>query len=257
MMASAPSLEEFVAVEAGKLSRPVSSGGPALGESTPHFVPGPILLLGAPGVGKGTQAQLLVSSFGIPQISTGDLLRQHVQDGTGLGLLAKQLMDQGQLVPDDVVNSMVAARLSRPDTSSGYILDGFPRTEGQATWLDKTLSDLNQSLPLLAVQIHVELEDLLRRITGRRTCPMCKRIYNVFSHSPQVEGVCDFDGTPLIHRSDDTEAAFSERMSEYTMKTAPTIEHYRRRGRFQQVDGTGSPLEVSARILVTLKALRS
>ena len=221
------------------------------------FVPGPILLLGAPGVGKGTQAQLLVASFGIPQVSTGDLLRQHVKDGTPLGLSAKRLMDGGQLVPDNIVNSMVAARLSLPDTARGYILDGFPRTEGQATWLDEKLSSLNQSQPLLAIQIHVEIEDLLRRITGRRTCPTCKRIYNVFSHPPKTSGRCDFDGTALIHRSDDTEAAFTERMSEYTLKTAPTIEHYRRQGHFQTVDGSGPLSEVSARIVQTLRKLRS
>ena len=221
------------------------------------LVPGPVLLLGAPGVGKGTQAQLLVASFGIPQISTGDLLRQHVQDATPLGKLAKSLMDSGQLVPDDLVNSMVASRLRHPDTAHGYILDGFPRTEGQASWLDATLPTLEQRLPLIALQIKVDTDDLLRRITGRRTCPTCKRIYNIYSHPPKVEGHCDFDGTPLIHRSDDTEKAFAERLSEYTTKTGPTIEHYRRQGRFREIDGAGSLEEVENRIIQTLRELRS
>ena len=223
----------------------------------PEFFAGPVLLLGAPGVGKGTQAQLLVASFGIPQISTGDLLRQHVHDGTELGKLAKTLMDAGQLVPDNLVNSMVAVRLADPDTEHGYILDGFPRTGGQAQWLDATLPTLKQRLPLVAIQIQVETDNLLRRITGRRTCPTCKRIYNVYSHPPQVDSVCDFDQTSLIHRSDDTEAAFRERILEYIAKTGPAIEHYRSQGRFREVDGTGSLEEVENRIIEILRELRS
>jgi adenylate kinase len=220
------------------------------------FIPGPVLLLGAPGVGKGTQAQRLVASFAVPQISTGDLLRQNVHDGTTLGNLAKSLMDKGQLVSDDVVNSMVAARLQHPDTQHGYILDGFPRTEGQASWLDTTLPSLNQPLPLVAVQIQVGSQDLLRRITGRRTCSACKHIYNIYTHPPQIDGICDIDHSPLLHRSDDTEAAFAQRMSEYTSKTGPTIDHYRRQGRFREVDGTGSLEEVEDRIIATLHDLR-
>lgn len=221
------------------------------------FLPGPVLLLGAPGVGKGTQAQLLMASFGIPQISTGDLLRQHVREGTRLGQSAKLLMDQGQLVPDDIVNGMVAERLQQPDTATGYILDGFPRTDVQAEWLDRTLPTLKQALPLVAIRIHVAAEDLLRRITGRRTCPTCKRIYNIYSHAPEVEGICDFDQTSLVHRSDDTVEAFSERMSEYESKTAPVIEHYRRQGRFREVDGSASLREVESSIINRLKELRA
>lgn len=221
------------------------------------FLPGPILLLGAPGVGKGTQAQLLMASFGIPQISTGDLLRQHVREGTALGRSAKLLMDGGQLVPDDIVNGMVAERLQQPDTMSGYILDGFPRTEVQAAWLDRTLLTLNQPLALVAVRIHVASEDLLRRITGRRTCPTCKRIYNIYSHPPAVEGICDFDQTALMHRSDDTVEAFTERMTEYESKTAPVVEHYRLQGRFRDVDGSGPLREVEASIIGSLRELRA
>lgn len=198
-----------------------------------------------------------MASFGIPQISTGDLLRQHVHEGTSLGRSAKLLMDGGQLVPDHIVNGMVADRLQQPDTATGYILDGFPRTEAQAQWLDQELPTLQHALPLIAVRIHVAADDLLRRITGRRTCPTCKRIYNLYSHVPEVEGVCDYDQTPLMHRSDDTVEAFSERMAEYESKTAPVIEHYRRQGRFREIDGSGSLREVESNIIHNLRELRA
>ena len=135
------------------------------------FLPGPVLLLGAPGVGKGTQAQRLMAEFGIPQISTGDLLRQHRSDHTPLGLLADDLMSQGKLVPDDLVNQMVAVRLQEPDTEHGYILDGFPRTLNQAEWLDRQL--VAYLLPVVAINIVVDESVLLERITGRLTCPIC------------------------------------------------------------------------------------
>ena len=198
-----------------------------------------------------------MASFAIPQISTGDLLRQHVREGTTLGRSAKLLMDSGQLVPDDIVNGMVAERLEQPDTATGYILDGFPRTEIQASWLDQMLPTLEHALPLVAVRLHVATEDLLRRITGRRTCPTCKRIYNIYSHTPEIEGVCDYDQTPLTHRSDDTVEAFTERMAEYESKTAPVIEHYRRQGRFREVDGAASLREVEASIIASLRELRA
>ena len=159
-------------------------------DSNPIFHPGPILLLGAPGVGKGTQAKLLMAAHAIPQISTGDLLRQHRADHTPLGLMAEDLMRQGILVPDDLVNQMVAARLAQPDTANGYILDGFPRTLAQAQWLDTQLAT-----PVVAISITVDPAQLLQRITGRRISP-AGRIYNIYSSPPQVPGLCDVDGTP-------------------------------------------------------------
>ena len=132
------------------------------------IVPGPILLLGAPGVGKGTQAKELVRLWGIPQISTGDLLRANVAQGTALGKVAKEIMQRGELVPDSLVNEMVAVRLQQPDTANGYILDGFPRTLPQAGWLDGRLATQAQALPVIAVSIHVDYNQLLRRVTGRR-----------------------------------------------------------------------------------------
>ncbi len=222
-----------------------------------EFLPGPVLLLGAPGVGKGTQAQLLMAAFRIPQISTGDLLREHVLAGTELGKTAKALMDQGKLVPDEIVNGMVADRLARPDTIPGYILDGFPRTTGQADWLDGKLPELHDAPPLIAIKIHVATEELLRRITGRRTCPTCNRIYNIYSHRPAEDGRCDFDGTALQHRSDDTEGAFYKRMTEYESKTAPVIEHYRAQNCFREIEGTGTLEAVEERIIDAIQELRS
>ena len=233
-----------------------SEAGPEQPSAWAGFLPGPVLLLGAPGVGKGTQAQLLMAAFGIPQISTGDLLREHVRAATDLGKAAKILMDAGQLVPDAIVNGMVADRLNRPDTVPGYILDGFPRTEVQASWLDAKLPELHDAPPLVAVNIRVGTDELLRRITGRRTCPTCKRIYNIYSHPPAKAGHCDFDGTPLQHRSDDTEEAFQKRMAEYASKTAPVIEHYRAHNSFREVDGTGSLEVVEERIIEAIRELR-
>ena len=152
-------------------------------------VPGPILLLGAPGVGKGTQAKELVKLWGIPQISTGDLLRANVTQRTSLGRVAKEIMGRGELVPDSLVDEMVAVRLQAPDTVNGYILDGFPRTLGQAGWLDGRLAAQAKTqtggLPVIAVSIQVDYNQLLRRITGRRNCPVCQTIYNVYMHPPQ------------------------------------------------------------------------
>ena len=149
-------------------------------EAGRKILPGPILLLGAPGVGKGTQAKELVKIWGIPQISTGDLLRANVAQGSELGKMAKEIMGRGELVPDTLVNEMVAIRLQQPDTANGYILDGFPRTLVQAGWLDGRLAALSTGLPVVAVSIQVDYNQLLRRITGRRNCPVCQSIYNVY-----------------------------------------------------------------------------
>ena len=219
------------------------------------FLPGPVLLLGAPGVGKGTQAQRLMAEFGIPQISTGDLLRQHRRDHTPLGILADNLMSQGKLVPDDLVNQMVAARLNEPDTEHGYILDGFPRTLNQAEWLDRQL--VAYLLPVVAVNIVVEEQVLLERITGRLTCPICGTIYNIYSKPPKHDRVCDFDGAALVQRADDTVQVFHERMRAFEQKTAAVIEYYREHGnRFAEVDGDRPIDEVTQNIRETLLRLR-
>ncbi len=219
-------------------------------------VPGPILLLGAPGVGKGTQAKELVKLWSIPQISTGDLLRGHVARGTALGKAAKELIEHGNLVPDSIVNEMVAERLKEPDTVRGYILDGFPRTLPQAHWLDGRLAAQQDGLPVVAVSLHVDYNQLLRRITGRRNCPACQRIYNIYSNPPRREGLCDVEGAALVQRADDTEGVFAERMRAYAAQTAPVVEHYRANGRFAEVDGDGAIAAIAAGIVAAVERLR-
>jgi adenylate kinase len=221
------------------------------------ITPGPMLLMGAPGVGKGTQAKAIMAVWGIPQISTGDLLRDHRQRGTALGAQATELMDSGKLVSDDLVNQMVAERLLQPDTTRGYILDGYPRTLAQAEWLDQRLAGTPGALPLIAVSIQVSYNQLLRRITGRRNCPTCQLIYNVYLQPPKFDTVCDIDGAPLVQRADDVEAVFHERMRTYAALTAPVVEHYRAGSRFIEVDGEQSADRVMQDILTAVARLRS
>ncbi len=234
------------------------------------FVPGPVLLLGAPGVGKGTQAKRLMDEFGIPQISTGDLLREHRKNHTKLGMLAEELMSQGKLVPDDLVNDMVADRLTQSDTRPGYILDGYPRTLNQAEWLDEYITrdhgeatdpqDAERGpmpkLPVVAIHLRVEEQILLKRITGRRIS-QTGNIYNIYTHPPKVDGICDIDGSALTQRSDDHEEVFLERMKAFDALTAPVIEYYRTHGnRFAEVDGDVPLDEVTSAIRSTLLSMR-
>jgi adenylate kinase len=215
-----------------------------------------MLFMGAPGVGKGTQAKAVMALWGIPQISTGDLLRDHRQRSTSLCAQATGLMDAGKLVSDDLVNQMVAERLQRPDTTRGYILDGYPRTLAQAEWLDRRLAGIPGSLPLIAVSIQVSYNQLLRRITGRRNCPTCQLIYNVYLQPPKFDMVCDMDGTPLVQRADDVEQVFHERMRTYAELTAPVVEHYRASSRFIEVDGEQPADKVMTDILTAVAGLR-
>jgi adenylate kinase len=181
-----------------------------------------------------------MDEYHIPQISTGDLLREHRNNHTALGLLADELMSKGQLVPDDLVNQMVAVRLTQPDAEHGYILDGFPRTLNQAEWLDTQL--VSSALPVVAINIAVPERVLLERITGRLTCPVC---------------LCDREGARLTHRADDTEPVFYERMKAFQLKTAAVIEYYRTHGsRFAEVDGNLPIEEVTQAIRETLTRLR-
>ena len=227
--------------------------GRAAGRKT---APGPILLMGAPGVGKGTQAKELVKLWGIPQISTGDLLRANVAQDTSLGRVAKEIMGRGELVPDSLVDEMVAVRLQQPDAAKGYILDGFPRTLGQAGWLDGRLAAQPKPLPVVAVSIQVDYNQLLRRITGRRNCPVCQTIYNIHVNPPKREGFCDVEGAVLVQRADDTEQVFKERMRAYAALTAPVVEHYRALGRFAEVNGDRPIAEVAAGIVAAVERLR-
>jgi adenylate kinase len=166
-------------------------------------------------------------------------------------------MQRGDLVPDSMVNEMVAIRLLEPDTERGYILDGFPRTLPQATWLDGRLASRTNGLPVVAVNLHVDYNQLLRRITGRRNCPVCQTIYNIYSNPPQRAGFCDVEGAPLAQRADDTEKVFAERMRAYEAQTAPVIEHYRELGRFVEVAADGPIAGIAAGIVVAVERLRT
>lgn len=225
------------------------------GEMDSSFAPGPILLLGAPGVGKGTQAKRLMSAFNIPQISTGDLLREHRRNHTELGKTAEDLMIRGELVPDELVNEMVASRLNEQDCKGGFILDGFPRTLAQSAWLDDFLERRAGMLPVVALNVSVQEGELLRRITGRRICTQ-GHIYNIYSQPPRQAGVCDVDDLPLDQRSDDSEAAFEQRMKLFYEQTAPVIAHYRALGRFSEIDGALAVEAVTQRIREQLLVLR-
>jgi len=203
-----------------------------------------IVLMGAPGSGKGTQSQRLVERFGIPQISTGDLLRSAVARGTEYGVRAKAAMDAGMLVVDEIVLGIIRERLAERDTERGFILDGFPRTVNQAEWLDKHLgehhffeSEKGRKQPVV-IQLVVEYNRLLRRLTGRRTCPTCGRIYNVYtSQRPKTEGVCDIDGSVLITRKDDKDEVIAERLKNYEVQTHPLVNYYRERKVLTEIDG--------------------
>ncbi len=176
--------------------------------------------------------------------------------GTPLGLLAKEIMGRGELVPDTLVNDMVAVRLMEPDTARGYILDGYPAHPGAGRLAGCPAEWPAGDAAVIAVSIQLNYNQLLRRITGRRICPVCQRIYNIYVNPPEKEGVCDVDGTPLIQRADDTEEIFTERMRAYETLTAPVIEHYRTLGRFAEVDGD-RPIEViAAGIVATVERLR-
>jgi len=197
-----------------------------------------LVLLGAPGAGKGTQAKKLIDKHGIPQISTGDLLRAAVAAGTQLGKEAKSFMDKGELVPDKVVLGMVQERLGQGDCKKGYILDGFPRNTVQAEALDKMLKGLNMSLNA-ALSVDIPKEDLMKRLTGRRTCRSCNQMYNVYFSPSKKEGTCDKCGGELYQRDDDREETIRKRLDVYDAQTAPLIDYYRKAGILKSVSGTG------------------
>ena len=218
----------------------------AVGVKTNQQVVGPIVLLGPPGAGKGTQAKLIAETYGIPQISTGDILRDNVARKTELGVKAKAIMERGDLVPDELVCSMVADRLVQADCVRGFILDGFPRTVRQAEWLDAQLEKMRAGkdnkvrqacAPPVVIRLVVEYNQLLQRLTGRRSCPTCGLIYNVYYQPPKVQGICDVEGTTLVTRRDDTEEVIAERLKAYEQLTLPLVEYYGARGRLIEVNG--------------------
>ena len=206
-----------------------------------------LILLGAPGAGKGTVAKLLTKIDGSVQISTGDILRGAVQAGTELGKKAEAFMKAGDLVPDDLIMGIMETRLQEPDCAKGFLLDGFPRTIPQAEALKTLLAKLNIKLDVVA-NIEVPRQEILNRLTTRRTCvnPQCQAIYNVRSQPPKVEGVCDKCGSPIVQRDDETEEAISKRLDTYDEKTSPLIEFYRKEGLLLVVDAPTSEGVVSA-----------
>jgi len=210
-----------------------------------------LILLGPPGAGKGTQAKMLIDRFTIPQISTGDILRAAVKEGTPMGVKAKSYMDAGALVPDEVVVGIVRERLQKPDCSKGFILDGFPRTVPQADALKESLGDLGKDITSV-VSLEVDTEALVARLTGRRTCRQCGRGYHVSFDPPTKDGVCDACGGELYQRDDDQESTIRNRLQVYHDQTAPLVAYYEQDGLVAAIDGMQEIDVVRADILAAL-----
>ena len=210
-----------------------------------------VIFLGPPGAGKGTQAKEVAQRYGLPHLSTGDMLRDHVGRGTSLGRRARPIMERGELVPDEIVLGMVEERVSRPDCANGFVFDGFPRTLPQAEKLDEILRRRDLGHPLV-LHFVVDADRLRQRLTGRRTCSVGGEIYNIYDRPPKVDGRCDNDGGELVQRSDDREEVIAERLAAYKRQTRPLVDYYRGLGVLRDVDGSG---EVSAVTRAVLKIL--
>ena len=206
-----------------------------------------LILLGPPGAGKGTQAKLLTGRLGIPQVSTGDILRQAVAHGTELGREAKSFMDRGALVPDEVVIGIIEERLRKPDCARGYILDGFPRTLPQAEALARALTSLHASMDRV-LSVEVPEEDLVNRLTGRRVCRGCGNMYHVDTSPPRKAGRCDTCGDSLYQRDDDKEETIRHRLRVYKEQTQPLVAYYKGLGLLERIDGQGTVEEISQRV---------
>ncbi len=209
---------------------------------------GAIILFGSPGSGKGTQSRLLIDCLGIPQISTGDMLREHIRRGSELSQAAASSMKTGVLVSDEVVNDLVVARIGEPDCKGGFILDGYPRTRAQAEYLSGLLSE--RGIGQVVIHLVVDYNVIIARLAGRRQCPRCGTLYNVLSKPSRVDGVCDLDGEALIVRVDDRESVIRERLDGYENLTRPLIEFFRKTGqRLYEIDAsTETPQSVGEEI---------
>jgi adenylate kinase len=211
-----------------------------------------VVLFGPPGAGKGTQAKFISEEFNVPHISTGDILRENVREGTALGKKAKAFMDKGELVPDVLLIDIIKERLQKPDTRKGFLLDGFPRTLPQAEALDRILDDINKNLDGV-VNVDVTANELIRRLSGRRTCRTCQATYHVTSNPPKVAGICDQCGGELYQRADDTEAAIKNRIEVYKKQTQPLIDYYKKKGILIDIDGEREIDEVRSDVMKALE----
>jgi adenylate kinase len=202
-----------------------------------------IIMLGAPGAGKGTQAEMICEKYNIPHVSTGDIFRANIKNGTKLGMEAKQYMDKGLLVPDELTVKILLDRVAQDDCKDGYVLDGFPRTIPQAEVLDKALTELNDKVDY-AINVDVPDENIINRMSGRRACVSCGATYHVEYAAPKKEGICDKCGAELILRNDDKPETVKNRLSVYHDQTQPLIEYYSKKGILKEVDGTKAMNEV-------------
>jgi adenylate kinase len=214
-----------------------------------------VIFLGAPGSGKGTQAKVLEGKYGVPHLSTGDMLREHITEGSPLGLKAKPIMERGELVPDSLVLKMVAERIERPDCSQGFVFDGFPRTVTQAKYLGELLKYHGFKQPFV-IHLVISTALLIRRLTGRRTCKVGGEIYNIYDRPPKVEGICDNDGGELYQRPDDREEVIQQRLNAYEKQTSPLVAYYRRLGAFHQIDASKGVAEVGQEIAQAVANIR-
>jgi adenylate kinase len=210
-----------------------------------------MILLGPPGAGKGTQAKMLIEKYRVPQISTGDILRANLKERTPLGLKAKEYMDKGLLVPDEVVIEITRERLKQPDCQKGYILDGFPRTVAQAQALDKVLADMNSQIDHV-ISVEVDQNELLKRLTGRRTCRQCGAMYHVIFNPALNKDLCDKCQGELYLRDDDNEDTVRNRLEVYDSQTFPLIQYYQQKGLVRKIEGIGSIQQIFERIILTL-----
>lgn len=211
-----------------------------------------VVLMGGPGAGKGTQARHLQKTLGLPQIATGDLFRENLANKTELGTLAKQYMDAGELVPDEVTVAMVKERLARPDCAKGALLDGFPRTIAQADALEAILAEKGEKIKIVPY-IHVDRDVLLKRLAGRWTCRENGHVFHELFNPPQEPGVCDFDGSPLYQRDDDTKETQKRRIEVYFEQTAPLLDYYREKGLLVEIDGEQAIEQVQEELVAAIR----